>query len=106
MSKANHSRQPHRAPARHGSIKQGASPSHRKPCASTQELIVRIWDTLDWPKTLQAAFLIAAAGLTAALLLAGLVVAAHMISSQVAAWPVGITVTATVSYSAARGRRR
>jgi hypothetical protein len=69
-------------------------------------LIARIWETLAWPKTLQVAFVIAVAGLTVGLLLAGLEVAAHTISSQAAAWPVSITVTATVSYQAARRRRR
>jgi hypothetical protein len=109
MSKANPARQSPRTPPRRGGSNQDSIPSHRKPrtsCASTQDLIARIWETLEWPKTLQVAFLIVAAGITAALVLAGLEVANHMISSQAAAWPVSITLTAMVSYQVARRRRR
>jgi hypothetical protein len=73
---------------------------------STQDLIARIWETLEWRKTLQANVLIIAAGITATLVMTGLAVTAHMIGSQAVAWPAGITVTATVSYQAAHRRRR
>jgi hypothetical protein len=106
MSKANPARQLTRALAKRSSGNQGASPSCYKPCASTQGLILRIWETLNWPKTLQMAFLVVAGGCVAALLLVGLEIAAHAMSSQTAAWPVSITVTATVSFKAARRRRR
>ncbi len=39
---------------------------------STQDLIARIWDTLDWSKSLQVTFIIAVSGITAILVLAGL----------------------------------
>ena len=86
-------------------------PAHRKPRiptrrVSNQDLIARIWDTLEWRKTLQVAFIIAVVGITAALLLAGLEITAHTMTSQAAAWPVSITITATVSYRAARRRQR
>jgi hypothetical protein len=106
MSKAT----PHRATARHDSSKQVTTPAHRKPHtpaqpASTQDLIARVWDTLQWRRTLQAAFIIAVTGITAALLLTGLALAAHAMTSQAAAWPVSISITATVSYRAARHRQ-
>lgn len=96
---------PRRAPVQHGS-KQGTTPAHHTPHiparrVSNQDLIARIWDTLEWRKTLQVAFITAIVGITAALFLAGLEVAAHTLTSQAAAWPVGITITATVSYRAA-----
>jgi hypothetical protein len=106
MSKADHGLQ---SPARRGSRKHGVSPRHhqpRTPCASTPDLIARIWETLEWHKTLQAALLITVAGIACALLLAVLEVSAHTSGGQAAALPVGITVTATVSYRAARRKRR
>lgn len=73
---------------------------------STQDLIARIWDTLEWSKSLQVAFIIAVSGITAALVLAGLCWLTHVLAGQTAAWPMSITITATVSYRAARRRRR
>jgi hypothetical protein len=111
MSKAVTGSSSHSAPAQHNS-KQRTTPAEPKPhsparsTSTSTELIVRIWDTLQWRKTLQVAFIIAVAGITAALLLAGLEIAARTITSQAAAWPVSITVTATLSYRAARRQRR
>jgi len=101
---------PDGTPVQHHS-KQGTAPARRTQPAparrvSNQDLIARIWETLEWRKTLQVAFIIAMAGFTAALLLAGLEIAAHTMTGQAAAWPVSITITATVSYRAARRRQR
>jgi hypothetical protein len=106
MSKANPARQSTRTSAKRSSRNQGVSPSCYKPCASTQDLVLRIWETLEWPKTLQLAFLVVVGGFAAALFLVGLEIVAHTMSGQTAAWPVSITVTATVSYQTARRRRR
>lgn len=73
---------------------------------SNQDLIARIWDTLNWPRSLQAAFIIAITGIAVTLVLAGLVLLTHALTGQTAAWPVSITITATLNYKAARRMRR
>jgi hypothetical protein len=62
-------------------------------------------DTLEWRRTVQAVVIIVAAGLAATLFFLCLTLAAHALTGQAAAWPVSISITATVSYRAARGRR-
>jgi hypothetical protein len=73
---------------------------------STQNLIAQIWETLEWRKTLQAAFLLAVAGVTTGLVLTILEVAAHLAGIATIAGPVSISVTAAVTYQAAHRRRR
>jgi hypothetical protein len=81
-------------------------PGSPAPQLSTQQLIAHIAGTLEWRRTLQAVVLIVAAGLTATLFFTGLALAAHALTGPAAAWPVSISITATVSYRAARRRRR
>ena len=81
----------------------GPAPSNSP--ATTTELIAYLWDSLDWSRTLQAALIIVAVGFTAALVLAGVELAARTVTSQAAAWSVSITITATVSYKTALRRR-
>ena len=111
MSKAT----PHRpAPAPHaGSTRRRTAPAHRKPRsparpASTQDLIARIWDTLEWRKTLQVAFIITVTGTMVTLMLAGLGLLRPRDDGQDAAWPAGvsITITATVTYRAGHRKHR
>lgn len=75
------------------------------PGLSTQQLIAHIVDTLEWRRTLQAVVIIVAAALTATLFFLCLTLAAHALTGQAAAWPVSLSITATVSYRAARRRR-
>jgi hypothetical protein len=109
MSKAKPGRARGGAPIPHDASKQGttqAPQSPRSPArpATTQELITRIWDTLEWRKTLQVAIVIAVTGATAALAMAGLGLLAGALTSP-AIWPAG-AITAAVSYAAARSRHR
>jgi len=114
MSKATPATTSASAPAPHGSTRGRPAPRHRKPRrpappVGTQDLIARLWDTLDWRKTLQVAFLITVTGITVTLMLAGLgVLLAHTMTGLAAAGPAGvsITITATVTYRAAHRRRR
>jgi hypothetical protein len=98
------------APARHARSKQHrTAPAHRKlrrPIrkVSTQGLLAQVWSTLEWHKTLQIGFIITITGVMATLTVAGLALLAHMISTT-AALPVSITITWTVSYTAAHRRR-
>jgi len=101
---------PVHAPAA-GSQQGRSVPTSQRPSTpdepmSTQELIARIWDTLRWSKSLQVAFIVAVSGITLTLVLAGLGLLTHMLADQTPAWPVSITITATVSYRAARRRHR
>jgi hypothetical protein len=84
-----------------GNTKPGSASSR-----TTQQVFAYIWDTLEWRKVWQAVCLILAIGIAGALLCAGLALAAHVLGGPAAAWPVGITFGATVSYQAARRRRR
>jgi hypothetical protein len=113
MSKATPATTFRHAPSRHTGSKQGrtvpASPQARTPARamSTQDLIARIWRTLEWRKTLQVTFIITVTGITVALVLAGLGLLTHAMTSQGAAWPVGAgIITGTASYLTARRRRR
>lgn len=105
------------APIPHAGNKQGTVPARRKPHAparpaGTQDLIARIWETLEWRKTLQVAFIIAVTGITVTLMLAGLGLLAHAMTGhamtgQAATWPVGASIiTGVVSYRAARRRHQ
>ncbi len=80
-------------------------PGSPAPQLSTQQLIAHILDTLEWRRTLQTVVIIVAAGLTATLFFLCLTLAAHALTGQAAAWPVSISISATVSYQAARRRR-
>ena len=115
MSKATPATTSASAPVPHvGSTRGRTAPAHRKPRRpappiTTQDLIARIWDTLEWRKTLQVAFIITLTGITLTLMLAGLgLLLAHAMTGLAAAWPAGvsITITATVTYRAAHRRRR
>jgi hypothetical protein len=65
-----------------------------------------MWDTLEWRKTLQIAFIITITGITIFLVLAGLGLLAHA-TGLAAAWPVGTSIiTGTVSYQIARRQRQ
>jgi len=92
--------------------KQGAAVAGRKPRTlarptTTQDLIAHIWDTLEWRRTLQAAFIIAVTGVAATLVLAGLALAARSMTIPAAALPAAASlITVTVTYRAARRRRR
>lgn len=98
------------APAAGSKQDHSAAASQQPPAPpgpmSTQDLIARIWDTLNWTKSLQAAFIIAISGIALTLVLTGLILLTHALTGQTAAWPVSITITATVSYKAARRKRR
>jgi hypothetical protein len=72
---------------------------------STQGLIARIWDTLEWRKTLQMACLMVVAGITIFLVLAGLELLTHA-TGLTAAWPVSISITGTVSFQIGHRQRR
>lgn len=72
---------------------------------STQDLIARIWDTLDWPKTLQMGCIMIIAGITIFLVLAGLELLTHA-TGLTAAWPVSVSITGTVSYQIGHRQRR
>jgi len=84
-----------------------AAPDPGRPATqlSTQQLIAHIFGTLEWRRTLQAVVIIVAAGLTATSFFLCLTLAAHALTGQAAAWPVSLSITATVSYRAARRRR-
>lgn len=107
MSKANTP-----APAPHaGRTRRRTAPARRKPRsparpASTQDLIATIWDTLEWRKTLQAAFLITVTGTVVTLMLAGLGLLAHAMTTTTAAWPAGVSITITVTVSYRAGHRK
>jgi hypothetical protein len=111
MSKAKTEATSHRVPAGAGS-KQGTLPARRKPGGparpvTTQDFIARIWDTLEWRKTLQMAFIISVTGIMVTLMLAGLGLLVHAVPSMAAAWPVGASlITVTVTCRAARHRQR
>ncbi len=101
------------APAPHADSKRGrTAPVRRKPRnpahpATTPELIARIWDTLNWGRTLQLAFIIAVTGITIASMLTGLELLAHAMTGTTAAWSAAATIiTGTVSYRAALRQRR
>jgi hypothetical protein len=94
----------------------GGTPAHartatRRPGSparqlSTPDLIARMWDTLEWHKTLQIAFVIAISGITIFLVLAGLGLLAHA-TGLTASWPVGTSIsTGTVSYQIAHRQRQ
>jgi hypothetical protein len=101
-----------RASAPDASAQSGTTPARRTPCAqdrpaTTPGLIARIWDTLEWRKTLQVAFIIAVTGITITLMLTGLGLLAHTMPGQTPVWPIGASIlTVTVTYRAARRRRR
>jgi len=64
-----------------------------------------MWDTLEWPRALQMAFIIAVTGITIFLVLAGLGLLAHA-TGLTAAWPVGASIiSGTVSFQIARRQR-
>jgi hypothetical protein len=72
---------------------------------STQDLIARIWDTLEWRNTLQMACIMVIAGITIFLVLAGLELLTHA-TGLTAAWPVSVSITGTVSYQIGHRQRR
>jgi hypothetical protein len=94
-------------PAPAPSTRAHARPATRRPVSparqlSTPDLIARMWDTLEWRKTLQIAFIITITGITIFLALAALGLLAHA-TGLAAAWPVGTSIiTGTVSYRIAR----
>ncbi len=113
MSKATPATTSASSPAPHAGRTRGrTAPGHRKPrCparpASTQDLIARIWDTLEWRKTLQIAFTMVIADITIFAVLVGLELFTRA-TGLAAAWPAGvsITITATVTYRGVHRQRR
>ena len=77
-------------------------PGSPAPQLSTQQLIAHIWDTPEWRRTLQAVVIIVAVGLTVTLASLCLTLAAHALTGQAVVWPVSLSITATVTYRAAR----
>ena len=99
----------HRSSAAKGRGKPGrvapkrTSPQEPATTMSTQDLIARIWQTLEWHKTLQIAAAVTIVGVVTTLLLAGLALLMHEMTSCAVAWPAGVSVaTVTVTYVAAR----
>ena len=94
-----------------GSTQGRTAPATRKPGSPvrqliTQELIALIWDTLEWPKTLQIAFIMIIAGITIFAVLAGLALLTRA-TGPAAAWPVSVSIiTGTVSHQIAHRQRR
>lgn len=110
MSKKTPGSNSHDAPALRNDKQRARAASPRPdvpvPGMSTQELIAKMWETLDWPRGLHLAVIITVSGLAAALVLTGLELATRTMTSQTAAWPICITITASVSYRIAHHRRR
>ncbi|HLK00503.1 MAG TPA: hypothetical protein VKU39_11425 [Streptosporangiaceae bacterium] len=96
------------APSKALASRTGTPARHRprRPArpASTQDLIAQIWHTLEWRKTLQLAFIVTITGM---LILTGLELLAQAMPHTTAVWStVTSTITAVISYRAARRTRR
>jgi hypothetical protein len=113
MSKAESTTTTAPAAAPHGGGKRNrtapARRASRRPAqpASIPDLIAQLWHTLEWRKTLQVVFIITLTGVTVAAMLAGLALLVHAVFGTSAALPAGASlITVTVTYQAARRRRR
>jgi hypothetical protein len=79
--------------------------------ASNQDLILKIWNSLAWDKTIQVAVIITVIGIMVALILLGLGLLAHALIGTPTAWSAIASIVAgsgagEVRYRTARRRRR